>query len=103
MNYLFICSANQKRSKTAEDYFAEKYPNHAFLSAGTNLKTCRKLGTQEICSELMKWADVIYVMEAKHRNELKALFSNVQHSKINVLDVPDHFEYMDKGTVLKHK
>ena len=47
MKILFVCSANKQRSKTAEDYFASKYGNHEFLSAGTNLKLFRKEGATE--------------------------------------------------------
>jgi len=99
MNYLFVCSANQKRSKTAEDHFAEINSVHEFRSAGTNLKTCRKLGTQEITSELIDWADIIYVMENKHRAELKAFDSNLKFFKIKVLNIPDRFEYMDSDLI----
>ena len=44
MKILFVCSVNKQRSKTAEDYFAEKYQAYKFLSAGTNLRICRKEG-----------------------------------------------------------
>ncbi len=30
MKFLFICSADKQRSKTAEDYFALKYTNEEF-------------------------------------------------------------------------
>jgi len=45
MNILFVCSANKDRSKTAEDYFSEQFPNINFDSAGTNKKICNQLGT----------------------------------------------------------
>ena len=52
MNYIFICSANKQRSKTAEDYFAEKHPEYNFKSAGTNIKICRKEGTTPLTEDL---------------------------------------------------
>ena len=45
MKYLFVCSANKQRSKTAEDYLSGLNPEHEFLSAGTNHKICFKEGT----------------------------------------------------------
>lgn len=99
MNHLFICSANQKRSKTAEDYFAEKYVHHEFLSAGTNINICRKLGTQELTDELLNWADKIYVMENKHQDDVRKLFGGSCFGKIKVLNILDRYNYMDSSLV----
>ena len=59
MNYLFVCSANKQRSKTAEDFFAQKYPDHEFLSAGKNTKICRKEVKTELTEDLIEWADKV--------------------------------------------
>lgn len=95
MRYLFICSANKQRSKTAEDYFAQKYPNHEFLSAGTNLKICRKEGTTVLTEELLAWADIIYVVESKHLNQIQKSTESKYYAKIKVLHIPDIYKYYD--------
>jgi predicted protein tyrosine phosphatase len=88
---LFICSANKDRSRTAEDYFQEKYPEFQFTSAGTNQKICFQLGTEFLTKELLETADLIFAMESKHRKFAQSLL--VSKKKIQVLDIPDHFTY----------
>ncbi|TVZ26652.1 putative protein tyrosine phosphatase [Gillisia sp. Hel_I_86] len=105
MKTLFICSANKQRSKTAEDYLASKYPGHEFLSAGTNIKICRKEGTTELTEDLLKWADKVYVMEKKHLDQIKKHTGSKYYSKIKVLDIPDIYKYYDADliTILEEK
>lgn len=93
MNILFICSANKDRSKTAEDYFSENFPNFQFDSAGTNLKTCNKLGTKHIEEMQLVWADEVYVMETKHFSIIKSLYGNSFNRKIRVLMIKDYYKY----------
>ena len=95
MHILFICSANKDRSKSAEDYFSEQYPDHHFDSAGTNLKTCQQLGTNYIEEEQLALADRIYVMETKHSQAIQQKFGNTFHRKITVLHIKDHYQYGD--------
>ena len=97
MKILFVCSANKQRSKTAEDYFAAKHSNHEFLSAGTNLKICRKEGTTELTEDLLKWADKVYVMEKKHLDQIQKHTGSKYHEKITILHIPDIYQYYDKG------
>lgn len=99
MNYLFICSANKQRSKTAEDYFAEKHPEHHFKSAGTNLKICRKEGTTELTEGLLKWSDKVYVMEKKHLDQIQKHTGSKYYLKVTVLHIPDIYEYYDKALI----
>ena len=99
MNYLFICSANKQRSKTAEDYFSERFPEHEFLSAGTNIKICRKESTIELTEDLLKWADKVYVMENKHLEQIQKHTGSTYYSKINVLDIPDIYKYYDTDLI----
>jgi len=105
MKYLFICSANKQRSKTAEDFFAQKYPEHKFLSSGTNVKICRKEGTTELTEDLLEWADKVYVMEKKHLDQIKKHTGSEYYSKINVLNIPDIYKYYDADliTILEEK
>jgi predicted protein tyrosine phosphatase len=95
MKILFICSANKQRSKTAEDYFASKYSSHEFLSAGTNLKLCRKEGTTELTEDLLKWADKVYVMEKRHLEQIQNHTGSRYYSKTKVLAIPDIYKYYD--------
>ena len=99
MKVLFVCSANKQRSKTAEDYFASKYVVHEFMSAGTNLKICRKEGTTELTEDLLKWADQVFVMEQRHLAQIQKHTGSTYYSKINVLDIPDVFKYYDADLI----
>lgn len=99
MKILFVCSVNKQRSKTAEDYFAEKYQAYKFLSAGTNLRICRKEGTTELTEDLLQWADAVYVMEQKHLDQIQKHTGSKYYSKINVLDIPDVFKYYDADLI----
>ncbi|MCH2488557.1 MAG: phosphotyrosine protein phosphatase [Flavobacteriales bacterium] len=99
MNYLFICSANKQRSKTAEDYFAEKCPEHNFKSAGTNRKICRKEGTTELTEDLLEWADKVFVMEKKHFDQIQKHTGSKYYSIINILDIPDIYKYYDADLI----
>lgn len=96
MNILFVCSANKQRSKTAEDYFSEKYSDHAFYSVGTNAKICRKEGTNLVSEIDLDWANIIYVMEEKHRKIINQHTSKTYNSKITVLHIPDIYSYYQK-------
>ncbi|MGK0365751.1 MAG: putative protein tyrosine phosphatase [Saprospiraceae bacterium] len=91
MNILFICSANIQRSKTAEDYFSEKYPDYNFDSAGTNAKICHKEGANLVDNEMLQWADTIYVMESKHRKKVLEIARGKPFDKIVVLHIPDKY------------
>jgi len=99
MKHLFICSANKQRSKTAEDYFSEKFPEQEFLSAGTNSKICRKEGTTELNKVLLEWADKVYVMEKKHLDQIKKHTVSKYYSKVRVLNIPDIYKYNDKQLI----
>lgn len=99
MKILFICSANKQRSKTADDYFSEKYPNENFQSAGTNIELCRKEGTTELTEDLLIWADKIFVMESKHFDLIKKHTNKKYANKIVTLNIPDRFKYYSKELI----
>lgn len=105
MKYLFICSANKQRSKTAEDYFAQRLPEHEFLSAGTNVKIYRKEGTTELTEDLLEWADKVYVMKKKHLEQIQKNTGSKYYSKIEVLNIRDIYKYYgaDLITILEEK
>ncbi|NVK62954.1 MAG: phosphotyrosine protein phosphatase [Flavobacteriales bacterium] len=98
-NILFVCSANKERSKTADDYFSEKYPHIQFDSAGTNLKICQKEGTNPMTEELADWADEIIVMEQKHANLINQHTDRNYARKIRILHIPDHYKYYQKELI----
>ncbi|HUE91646.1 phosphotyrosine protein phosphatase [Pseudomonas sp.] len=93
-NVLFICSRNQWRSPTAETVW-RKHPDISVRSAGTNPSARRTVSAVDI-----HWADVIVVMEQKHKNRLVAEFTRLlEHKPIYVLDIPDEYKYMDPELV----
>jgi len=98
MNILFVCSANKLRSKTAEDYFSEQNTEHVILSAGTNLKTCLKEGTTPLEEWMLDWADVVYVMEKKHKKEINN-HTHKYSKKIVILNIKDNYKYFQKELI----
>ncbi|KZN39407.1 hypothetical protein N480_00830 [Pseudoalteromonas luteoviolacea S2607] len=94
MNLLFICSRNQWRSPTAE-YIWKRSSEYNVRSAGTSPKAKKTVNSRDII-----WADVIFVMETKHKNRIVAEFTRMLHHKpVNVLDIPDEYQYMDPELV----
>lgn len=94
VNILFVCSRNQWRSPTAE----KVWRNRAGLStrsAGTSRHAKRKVSPEDI-----RWADVIMVMEQKHKNRLAAEYGRLlKHKSLHILEIPDHYKYMDPELV----
>ncbi|WP_287908323.1 protein tyrosine phosphatase [Acinetobacter sp.] len=94
MNSLFICSRNQWRSPTAERVFAVGY-GLSTRSAGTSKHAKHTVSLKDIA-----WADMIFVMEQKHKQNIKEKFAQqLQHKKVVVLDIPDDFPYMDEELI----
>jgi len=90
LNTLFICSRNQWRSPTAERIFAQGYGLHT-RSAGTSRHAKHTISFKDIA-----WAKQIFVMESRHKQQLKQQFSKqLMHKKVFVLDIPDDYQYMD--------
>ncbi len=86
-NLLFICSRNQWRSPTAETMW-RNHPDYSVRSAGTSPKARKTVSAKDI-----RWADVIFVMEQKHKNRLKAEFTRVMdYQLVHVLDIPDDYK-----------
>ena len=98
-NILFVCSANKQRSKTAEDYFSLTYPDYTFTSAGTNLKICKKEGTNPLTIELLQQADLVFVMEARHKKTIKESLKCRLRKEIIVLNIPDLYKYYQKELI----
>jgi len=46
--------------------------------------------------EDIRWSDIIFVMEKKHKNRLVSKFTRLlDHKPVHVLDIPDEYKYMD--------
>jgi len=93
-NLLFLCSRNQWRSPTAEVIFKNK-PGIDVKSAGTEPSARVRVNANHIA-----WADVILVMEQKHKRRIVEMFrEEIGHRKIVVLDIPDNYQFMDPELV----
>lgn len=92
-NLLFVCSRNQWQSPTAEKVFTSK--GFSVRSAGTSPNARHTLAHTDL-----QWANLVFVMENKHRSRIKARFGRlVEHQPIHVLDVPDNYQFMDQELV----
>jgi len=90
VNILFICSRNQWRSRTAETIFRDRQ-DHTIKSAGT--ATDARIRVTE---NLIVWADLIFVMEKKHKERLLKKFEATMQSKqVIILNIEDNYRYMD--------
>jgi predicted protein tyrosine phosphatase len=95
---LFICTANQMRSRTAETMYKDD-PRFEVKSAGTS-----SFATKTIDEPLVSWADIIVVMERRHQREINRKFSDiVRHKTVLRLDIPDRYRYMDPSLVREIK
>ncbi len=91
---LFICSRNQWRSPTAEKIWSHT-EGLKVRSAGTSPQARKQVSAADL-----QWADIIFVMEQKHRDQLQAKFARLTAYKpIHVLDIPDDYRYMDEELV----
>jgi|TARA_B110000211_G_C14093081_1_gene560551 predicted protein tyrosine phosphatase len=64
-------------------------------SAGTSASARKTVNAKDIL-----WADIIFVMEEKHKSRLKAEFTKlVKYKDIQVLDIPDEYQYMDEELI----
>lgn len=96
--FLFVCSRNQWRSPTAEALF-KRHPGVNARSAGTSPNARHTINSKDI-----QWADVIYVMEEKHKQRIKAEFARLlQHKPIIVLDILDNYTFMDPELIQELK
>lgn len=87
---LFICSQNKLRSPTAEQVFSGR-KDLEVSSAGLNHDA-----NEPVTPELLRWADLIFVMERAHRTKLQKQFrASLNGKRIICLEIPDNYEYMD--------
>jgi len=91
---LFICGKNRLRSPTAEQVFSS-WEGIEVASAGLN-----KDAENPISPELLRWADLIFVMERSHRTRLSKKFrAHLGGKRVVCLEIPDDFEFMEPALV----
>ena len=94
MNILFVCSRNKWRSATAETIF-KNHPLHQVKSAGTSAAARIKINAKHI-----DWADLIFVMERKHKLILAENFKEeIAEKETIILNIPDDYQYMDEELI----
>ena len=90
MKILFVCSRNEWRSRTAEKIFKDN-GHHEIRSAGTAPDARIKMN-----EKLIMWADLIFVMEKRHKEILQQRFPQALAGKeVIILGIEDNYEYMD--------
>ena len=92
---LFLCSQNRLRSPTAEAIFSE-YEGLEVDSAGLD-----RYAEIPVSTEMIEWADIIFVMENSHRKKLSKNFQAfLKGKRIVCLDIPDEYEFMGSDLIL---
>ena len=98
MHVLFVCSRNKLRSPTAEKVFSG-IPGLEVDSGGLSDDAETPLSSDQV-----GLADIIFVMEKRHRALLTKRFgSRIRGKKIVCLDIPDKYQYMDAALVSRLK
>ena len=55
---------------------------------------------EAVTSELVEWADIIFVMEKRHRTALQRRFrKNLVRARVVCLDIPDDYAFMDPALI----
>lgn len=91
---LFVCSQNKWRSLTAEKIL-ENCDDVWVKSAGTENGARVK-----ITAGLIGWADIIFVMEKKHRSRIQEKYAEFINGKpLFVLNIPDDYQFMDEELI----
>jgi predicted protein tyrosine phosphatase len=91
---LFVCSRNKRRSLTAETIFK-----------GESAWEVRSAGTEEsarikVTAGHLGWADVIVVMEKRHKKRLQQKYPEELAAKPCVcLFISDDYEFMDSTLI----
>jgi len=92
-NILVVCGRNKKRSRTAE-YIFKNDPRFQIRSVGLSPKSERKISEQDL-----RWADLVFVMETEQRAKIRQLYVHVDLPSIEVLHIPDEYEFMDEELI----
>ena len=91
---LFVCSRNRLRSPTAEQVFAGRdgvETDSAGLSADADVM---------LSADQVEWADIVFVMEKRHRALLGQRFrKQLANKRVVCLDIPDDYTFMQPELV----
>ncbi len=91
---LFLCGKNRWRSPTAENVFSE-HSSIECASAGLSNDA-----ETPVSPELVEWADLIFVMEKRHKAKLSARFAlHLAGKRVVCLNIPDNYKFMEPGLV----
>jgi predicted protein tyrosine phosphatase len=94
LHLLFICSRNKWRSRTAEELY-RNFPGYAVKSAGTEPGS-----RQRVTEGLLGWAELVFVMETKHRDYLRAKFPEIiAEKRVICLRIPDDYGFNDPDLI----
>ncbi len=85
---LFVCTANQHRSRTGEDLYRGN-PRYEVRSAGTDVYYAEP-NECPLTDELLEWADIVFVMEPYHREAIEERFLG-RPGRVVVLDIEDRY------------
>jgi predicted protein tyrosine phosphatase len=88
-NILVVCGRNKRRSRTAEHIFKDDN-RFNIRSAGLSPQSDRKITEKDLL-----WADLVFVMEKNQKEKLKELYPHTEIPTIEVLHIPDDYEFMD--------
>jgi predicted protein tyrosine phosphatase len=89
-----VCSRNQRRSLTAEKIF-NGIPGWDVRSAGTADGARIK-----VTEGHLGWADVVVVMEKRHKERLREKFPDMLDDKLcGCLFIADDYEFMEEALV----
>ena len=90
MNILFICTYNRWRSLTAEELFASR---QGVTAKSAGIATTARI---RVSAKLLDWADLIFVMEQRHKDYLVENFPTSIKMKIIIcLEIPSGYQYND--------
>ena len=93
LNILFVCSKNKWRSPTAETIYRHDSRLNV-RSAGTNASAKKRISETDL-----NWADLILVMETKHKKRITREYRYLNLPPIMILDIPDEYQYMDEELI----
>jgi predicted protein tyrosine phosphatase len=91
---LFVCGRNRSRSPTAEKVYRTD-PRVQVRSAGLSPQSSHRISAEDL-----SWADLVMVMERRHKSRIRNAFPDLpHHPRIVSLDIPDDYEFMDEELV----
>jgi predicted protein tyrosine phosphatase len=90
LKILFVCSQNRWRSLTAEKMY-QGFSGYQVRSAGTEQNARIRVNEGHI-----GWADLIFVMEKRHKERLREKFpAAVADKQVICLHIDDNYQFMD--------